>query len=294
MPKVEDRFILQDAVTSAAEAEIKNALTKAVKLTTPLPTGEMVWHAWGEGSGKPCLYLLHGGYGSWIHWIRNVDALASHFTVYAGDIPGLGDSDAPPDRRNPDEIGRLIANGIELLTPKSEQARLMGFSFGGVISGYVAPYLGPRLKSLTLVGASGMGLRRVEFLPLARFERDMDPRAIRRLARRNLELLMVRDPKTVDSLALHMQVMNTTRAVTKSRWISRLPSLVDKLPKLTCSISGIWGEFDSTSFPYLAERRNFMAKLPTFSGFEVIPDAGHWVMYETAKDFNNAAIKLIT
>ncbi len=293
VPAVEERFILRDAVTLEAEAKIAETAADAERLTTPIPDGEMVWHVWGRGSGKPCLYLLHGGYGSWIHWIRNVDALASKFTVFAGDIPGLGDSDPPPDRRDPDQIGRLIADGIELLTPKNEQARLMGFSFGGVIGGHVAPHLGQRLKSLTLVGASGMGLRRVDFLPLARFERDMSPTAIRHLARRNLELLMVRDPKTVDALALHMQVMNTTRAVTKSRWISRLPSLVEKLPKLTCSISGIWGEFDSTSFPYLAERREFMAKLPTFSGFEVVADAGHWVMYENAKGFNTAAIKLI-
>ena len=295
MPAVEERFILRDAETARAEAAIQAVAARGERLTTPLPDGDMVWHAWGRGSGKPSLFLLHGGYGSWVHWIRNVEALVEKFIVYAGDIPGLGDSDPPPDRRDPDSIGRLVAEGIESLTPAGEQARLIGFSFGSVIGGHAAPYLDAagRLKSFTLVGAGGMGLRRAEFLPLARFERDMSGEAIRRLARRNLELLMVRDPKTVDDVALHMQVMNTTRAVTKSRWISRLPSLVEKLPQLKCAVSGIWGEFDSTAYPWLADRRAFLGGLSTFAGFEVVADAGHWVMYERADGFNAAAMRLI-
>jgi len=49
----------------------------------------MMWHVWGEGSGKPILLLFHGGSGSWIHWIRNVQPLSQHFTVYAADIAGV-------------------------------------------------------------------------------------------------------------------------------------------------------------------------------------------------------------
>jgi len=295
MPAVEERFILRDDVTAEAEAAIAAVASRGERLESPLPDGAMVWHAWGRGSGKPSLFLLHGGYGSWVHWIRNVEALTEKFTVYAGDIPGLGDSDPPPDRRDPDGIGRLVADGVEMFTPKGEQARLMGFSFGAVIGGHAAPYLDAagRLRSFTVVGAGGMGLRRAEFLPLARFERDMDGVSIRRLARRNLELLMVRDPETVDATALHMQVMNTTRAVTKSRWISRLPSLIEKLPALKCRVSGIWGEYDSTAYPYLADRKAYLGGLSNFAGFEAVADAGHWVMYERAEGFNRAALRLI-
>lgn len=295
MPAVEERFILRDATTAAAEAAITDVQGRARRIETPLPGGHMVWHAWGEAAGKPPLFLLHGGYGSWIHWIRNVEVLAERFQVFAGDIPGLGDSDPPPDRRDPDGIGRIVADAILSLMAPDQKARLMGFSFGSVIGGHAAPYLDAagRIRSFTLVGAGGMGLRRAESLPLARFERDMDGEAIRRLARRNLELLMVRDPATVDAVAIHMQVMNTTRAVTKSRWISRLPSLVEKLPALGCKVAGIWGEFDSTAYPYLADRRAFLGGLKTFAGFEVVEGAGHWAMYERADGFNAAALKLI-
>lgn len=293
MPAVEERFIVRDASTAAAEAAIAEVAARGERLETPLPDGRMVWHAWGRGGGKPPLFLLHGGYGSWVHWIRNVDALSGRFEVYAGDIPGLGDSDPPPDRRDPDSIGRLVANGIRQLTPAGMRPRLMGFSFGAVIGGHAAPYLNDILESFTVVGAGGMGLRRAESLPLARFERDMDGHSIRRLARRNLELLMVRDPATVDDVALHMQIMNTTRAVTKSRWISRLPSLIEKLPQLHCAVNGVWGEFDSTAYPYLADRRAYLGGLPRFGGFATVANAGHWAMYEQAAGFNAAALELI-
>ena len=42
--------------------------------------------------------LLHGGSGSWNHWVRNIDALlASGRQVIAPDLPGFGDSARPDD-----------------------------------------------------------------------------------------------------------------------------------------------------------------------------------------------------
>ena len=74
--------------------------TASRKVRVPMGNGgKMMWHVWEENSGKPILLLFHGGSGSWIHWIRNVRPLAEHFTIYAADLPGLGDSDASDDVR---------------------------------------------------------------------------------------------------------------------------------------------------------------------------------------------------
>ncbi|MGT2492391.1 alpha/beta fold hydrolase [Cupriavidus basilensis] len=34
----------------------------------------VVWRRFGEG--RPVI-LLHGGHGSWLHWVRNIEALAA-------------------------------------------------------------------------------------------------------------------------------------------------------------------------------------------------------------------------
>ena len=70
-------------------AALEHASTRR---TTPLGSGEIIWHIWGKG--KP-LILLHGGTGSWMHWIRNIEALAGDAMVVIPDIPGSGDSSNP-------------------------------------------------------------------------------------------------------------------------------------------------------------------------------------------------------
>ncbi len=43
------------------------------------------------------MVLLHGGSGSWTHWIRNIPMLlACGRQVWAQDLPGFGDSASPP------------------------------------------------------------------------------------------------------------------------------------------------------------------------------------------------------
>ena len=67
---------------------------EAQRTESPCGDGSMVWRSWGEG---PPLVLLHGASGSWTHWIRNVLPLARHHRVLAPDMPGYGESDAPPE-----------------------------------------------------------------------------------------------------------------------------------------------------------------------------------------------------
>ena len=41
----------------------------AERRITPCGDGDLVWHIFGNG---PPLVLLHGGFGRWSHWIRNI------------------------------------------------------------------------------------------------------------------------------------------------------------------------------------------------------------------------------
>ena len=59
---------------AATPADIVAAVERAsTRRTTPNGAGEVVWHIWGKGDP---VVLVHGGTGSWRHWIRNIEYLA--------------------------------------------------------------------------------------------------------------------------------------------------------------------------------------------------------------------------
>ena len=98
---------------------------------SPMSEGEIAWHCWGSPD-KPPLLLLHGGFGSWRHWILNVVPLSRHFQVYCADLPGLGDSDILPSEYTADNIAAEVLHSIDALLGPEVRFHLVGFSFGGI------------------------------------------------------------------------------------------------------------------------------------------------------------------
>src|SRR3546814_13345992 len=92
----------------------------------------MSWRVWGDG---PPLVLLHGDFGAWTHWLRNVSRLAAYFRVIVPDMPGYGDSDPPPEPWTPESLARILAAGLVEIVPPPQRFDLAGFSFGGIIAG---------------------------------------------------------------------------------------------------------------------------------------------------------------
>ena len=64
-----------------------------------------------EGSGPP-LIMLHGGFGCWRHWVRNIGPLAEHFTVHAFDLPSYGASAAIPKEMPAEDYLELVHDQI--------------------------------------------------------------------------------------------------------------------------------------------------------------------------------------
>lgn len=256
---------------------------------TPCGDGTLVWREWGAG---PVVVLLHGGFGSWLHWVRNIEALAVGHRVLAVDLPGLGDSALAPEPVTPAVLGRVVRDGLVALLAKKEHCDLVGFSFGGMVSGQVAACLGDRVRSLTLVGASGLGLRRKRY-ELIRRTPDMDAAALRAAQAHNVRTLLIHDPAAVDALALAVQAHNDARARQKSRRMSLGDSLREVLPRVTARVCGIWGEHDVTAVPWLEERRALLLALHPETDFRVIPGAGHWVQYEASEAFNRTLMELL-
>lgn len=255
--------------------------------------GRMMWHVWGGNSGKPILLLFHGGSGSWIHWIRNVIPLSQHFTIYAADMPGLGDSDSPDDVRDVWSVTHCVKTAMDALIPRDRDYAITGFSFGGMVSGHISTLVDERLRRIVLVGAGGLKATRKPTEKLHKLLPSMPAETLAAEARRNLELLMLHDPKNIDGVAIYMQILNTTRARTRSRDMGIAGALSNVLPRVKTPLTGIWGEFDSTTYPHIQERIDlFRALQPDFK-MNVIPGAGHWVAYEAAEAFNATLIETL-
>jgi pimeloyl-ACP methyl ester carboxylesterase len=266
------------------------------RVATPCGDGSMVWHVWDAGSkaGGPALVLLHGGYGSWTHWLRNIPALAARRRVIAADLPGTGDSAAAPEPYGGESIAAIVAGGIERLLGGDERFDLVGFSFGGLIGGHVASLLGGRCRTLTLVGAGGLGLMRNPMRGELRHWRSVpDPAEQMALHRENLAILMIADPARIDDLAVHLQAENAMRGRTRSPPIARTDTLARVLPLVRARLAGIWGERDVTAMDDLPARARLLRGIQPAAPFIVIADAGHWVQYEQAAAFDAALLALL-
>lgn len=270
-------------------AFVDGVAAEAVRVETRCGDGTMVWRVWGSG---PALVLLHGGYGSWMHWIRNVLPLSRAFTVIAPDLPGLGESSTPPEPHTADSLARILVDGLDTVLPRTERLHLAGFSFGGVLGGHVAAGLGERVRGFTIVGSNGLGLPR-QPTELERQKSGGRVDELLGIARHNLGVLMIADKDRIDDLAIYIQYLNAPRGRVRSRRFSRTDTLLQALPRVSAPLSGIWGGRDAGAYPYLDERKRVLKAIQPGLRFEVIPGAGHWVAYEAADRFNPLLAEIV-
>ena len=273
---------MSNLISEETVACVKGVAAEAQRVETPCGDGHMIWHVWGNG---PPLALLHGGYGSWTHWIRNVIPLSQVFTVAAPDLPGLGESATPPEPHTAEGLARIIVEGLDIVFGGHAGLRIAGFSFGGVLGGHVAALLGDRVRTFTIVGSNGLGLVR-QPTELRRLPEDASEAEALVVARHNLAALMIADVAKIDELAVYIQTQNAPRGRVKSRRFSRADTLARALPLIKARIDGIWGERDATAHPHLDDRARALRNIQPDARFEVIPGAGHWVQYEAADKFN--------
>ena len=276
-------------IEDKARAVVEGVAAEGVRLETPCGDGAMVWRVWGAG---PPLVLLHGGYGSWMHWVRNILPLAREFTVVAPDLPGLGESATPPEPHAAESLAQIVADGLAIILPGSERLHLAGFSFGGVLGGHVAALLGEQVRGFTIVGSNGLGLPR-QPTELERQKPGGTVEELLAIARYNLGVLMIADKAKIDDLAVYIQYLNAPRGRVRSRRFSRTDTLIRALPRVTARLSGIWGGRDAGAHPYLDERRRVLDEIQPGLRFEIIPGAGHWVAYEAADRFNPLLAEIV-
>lgn len=273
-------------------AVVETMAAQSREVHTPCGEGRMVWRIWGQG--EPVV-LLHGGSGSWTHWIRTIPALQDRYTLYVADLPGLGDSDMPPmpydgDRlvESTDHLAGIVVAGLQDILPPPARYHLVGFSFGSVSGGYVAAKEGGRVKSFTTIGGSALGTAWPGLTGTLRAVEDgMSEAEILDVQRHNLNVIMMATPSAaIDDLAAWTQLQNTNRARIRTHTVATSDTLLRALPKVTAPLTAIWGRQDIFLQPGPEDRERALRSVQPSMKMHLVEGAGHWAMYEAADAVN--------
>jgi pimeloyl-ACP methyl ester carboxylesterase len=276
------------ANASHVSLEARFLNTRSHRFCTPCYGGHMVWRMWGEG---PTVALLHGGAGSWLHWIRTIPALATRWRVLAPDLPGLGESAMAQTPWTPGDSADYVVDGLNEILGSKEPIDLVGFSAGSMVAGLCAKRIAERCRTLVLVGASGLGFARASIILHKVLEKAGDER--RAAHRINLANLMIADSRSIDEQALAIQEWNTMHARINSVGFAGTNVLSEALMDLGGRLKAIWGGEDAVARESLGERCAKLREIRPDVEIEIIPAAGHWVAYEAARAFNATLVAML-
>jgi 2-hydroxy-6-oxonona-2,4-dienedioate hydrolase len=245
-----------------------------------------------EGAGPP-LVLLHGGAGSWTHWVRNIPALAAHYTVYALDLPGCGDSpDVAPDI-DPQRYVDRVCEAVREMT-SGGRLRLGGFSFGAVVSTMVAARMPQTIDKLALVAPGGLGRVNAAGSSLRKLPPESAGEAARReVLRHNLHVMMLAHADSIDDATIDIQRDNVARTRYDSRRFTGSHLTKESLWRVRAPMIAIFGALDNLSHPSVYARivplRSARPDIP----IELVPNAGHWVQYEAPAAVNRLLVDFL-
>jgi pimeloyl-ACP methyl ester carboxylesterase len=107
-----------------------------------------------EGGDGPPMVLLHGSGEFAALWLRVLPGLAGSHRVIAPDLPGHGDSAAPPGPLGADRMLAWLGELLERACPAPPV--LVGRGLGGAVAARFAVEHGDRLDRLVLVDSFGL------------------------------------------------------------------------------------------------------------------------------------------
>lgn len=174
--------------TSKLPAAAQALLEQSCRAETPCGEGLVVWRCWGDG--EPVV-LLHGGSGSWTHWIRNIPTLlACGRQVWAPDLPGFGDSSSPPGGGDADAVVAPLALGLRDVLGSGPH-EIVAFSFGSLVAVLLAAQHPGLVARLMLVGLPVLPLHHGRGVTLPPMRSALTPENRAVAHRANLAVIMI-------------------------------------------------------------------------------------------------------
>jgi 2-hydroxy-6-oxonona-2,4-dienedioate hydrolase len=246
------------------------------------PGRAVAWRSIGAG---PPIVLLHGGHGSWMHWIRNIDVLARQHTLWIPDIPGLGDSDLPlAGEVTTAEVAAILVKTMNAIPDLRRPFGLVGFSLGGLVAAYVAAQNGELVRCLMLIGPAGLDSPRRQTRPIMRWLNLNDPVKEEAALRNNMEAVLFSAASRIDDEAWCVHTLSCRAARLNSKKLATKGDLPAVLTRVQGPVLVIWGEGDVTATPNVAGPS--LATPNNLCSWDTICDAGHWAPFEAADAVN--------
>ena len=118
-------------------------------LSDTVPTREGNMHYVKQGSGFPLVMLHPLGTSTWA-WHTVIDSLSQHYTCYAFDMLGHGESDKPTRHFNMPDYAQALDDACQLLN--IHRGHYLGNSVGACLATEMAARFPERLDKLVLVG----------------------------------------------------------------------------------------------------------------------------------------------
>jgi pimeloyl-ACP methyl ester carboxylesterase len=172
---------------------------------------------WSEDDAKPPLLLIHGNRDHAHNWDGVARRLVNHYTVYAPDLRGHGDSDwAIGGQYSLPEFVLDTAALVDVLG--HERLTVMGHSLGGAVALQFAGVYPHRVQKI--ISVEGLGPRVLERRPAHRRMREwiaymeqMDRRHPRRYATLDdaVQRMQEANPSLAPELARHLTLYGTRR-----------------------------------------------------------------------------------
>lgn len=235
------------------------------------------------GPGDP-LVLLHGAYGSWTHWVNNLESLSQFADVWAMDLPGFGESDDWPGEFDSTKYVQVVASAIRDLVGKP--VVLAGYSFGAFIAAALALAAPDQVQSLVLVSLVGQTgdpalHRRIEE---RHFSRNPSWQYRLGVVRDNLRALHLYRREAADARTVRMTYLNILHARLGPRELRRgspRMAMADMLRGLrSVPVMMCWGRHDPMPQPSVEAWAQTCQTLIPDAEIRIVDGASHWCQYE--------------
>lgn len=245
--------------------------------------GAMVWHRWGDG--EPVL-LLHGGSGSWTHWLRNIDTVVrAGRSAWVPDLPNFGDSASLGERADADTVVEPLRQGMQVLMGGAA-CDIVAFSFGSLVATLLAAAHPGRVRRLWLLGPPVLPLRSGKGVALRPWQHLTAEAEQAEAHRANLAAIMFHDPAAIDADTVALHAANVRRDRMRRRRLVTTDAFAQALAHTVCDTRAVFGAQDVLCRDDWPGVHRVLESCPGFRGLVQVPGAGHWVQHEAASECN--------